>query len=115
MRAFTEGRTTFPTRREFDRAGRADLRCAVANHGGVTCWAARLGLILAPSQVAHRPYGAGQEVDDARKVIAKVGWLPGAAKLRRMGYGRLATAVQDAGGAHRFSATHDLPGRQNAM
>jgi len=32
-----------------------------------------------------------------------------------MGYGRLATAVQDAGGAHRFSATHDLPGRQNAM
>lgn len=117
LRAFTDGRNRdrFPTRREFDRACRGDLRCAVDDHGGVEFWADRLGLTLAPSQTAHRVYQEEQALDHAGKVIAELGWLPGAAKLRRMGYGRLATAVQAAGGARRFSATHELPGRQNAM
>lgn len=111
LRAFTAGRTTFPTRREFDSASRADLRCAVANRGGAVPWAARLGLALTPSQLAHLPYEEDEAVDDARRVIAKVGRLPGSAKLRRMGYGRLARAVQVAGGARRFCAVHALPGR----
>jgi hypothetical protein len=86
----------------------------VAKQGGPDRWAARLGLTLAASQVAHRPYGDDEAVDDARKVIAKIGRLPGAAKLRRMGYGRLATAVQAAGGARRFCQLHALPGARAA-
>jgi hypothetical protein len=83
----------------------------VANHGGPDRWAARLGLALKPSQLAHRPYREDEALDDARQVIATIGWLPGAAKLRRMGYGRLATAVKNARGAERFCASHALPHR----
>jgi hypothetical protein len=85
----------------------------VANHGRARYWAARLGLALAPSQVAHLRYEEHKAVDDARQVIAKVGWLPGDAKLRRMGYGRLASAVKASGGAARFCAVHALPGRRS--
>lgn len=113
LRTFTDGRDAdrFPTRREFDRADRGDLRCAVENHGGVEFWADRLRLTLAPSQMAHRVYPEKQAVADARLVIAKVGWLPGAAKLRDMRYGRLATEVQRAGGSRCFCVLHDLDDR----
>jgi hypothetical protein len=65
--------------------------------------------------MARQPYPEDQLLSDARQVIADVGWLPNAAKLRRMRYGRLATEVQAAGGARCFCATHDLPARENAV
>jgi hypothetical protein len=108
LRAFTAGRTTFPTRREFDESGRADLRCAVARYGGVPEWAARLGLRLSPRQRSREPYSTSDAVTEAALIIRAMGHLPGARKLRAMGRQRLASAVQAEGGARRFAEQHRL-------
>lgn len=47
-RAFTDGRTAFPRLIDLDASGRADLRAAVTELGGVEYWAARIGLPVAP-------------------------------------------------------------------
>jgi hypothetical protein len=109
LRQFTDGRSHFPTRSEFDQAGKQDLRCAVTDYGGSEYWAARLGLALTERQQASRPYNDDDAIADARTVIAaNHGRLPGARVLRAAGYGRLATKVQDAGGARRFCVLHGL-------
>jgi hypothetical protein len=108
LRAFTAHRSTFPTRREFDEAGRADLRCAVARYGGVPHWSARLGLQLSARQRSREPYSTGDAVQEARLIVEAMGYLPGARKLRAMRRQRLASAVQAEGGARRFTERHLL-------
>lgn len=108
LRQFTDGCSHFPTRREFDRAGKQDLRCAVTDYGGCEYWATRLGLALTPRQQASRPYSDDDAVADARNIVADGGHLPGVRRLRAAGYGRLATKVQAAGGALRFRRLHEL-------
>lgn len=102
---FCEGRATFPTAREFDEAGRTDLRRAVADYGGTAYWAEQLRLPLGPRQ-DRRAYTLEEAVTDARAVVAELGELPSAPRLRAMGLNRLATRVKAAGGAKRFSRTH---------
>jgi hypothetical protein len=108
LRAFTAGRSTFPTRREFDTAGRGDLRSAVTDYGGVPYWAERLGLSVSPRQLSREPFDMATAVAQAMAVIDDEGFLPGARTLRGQGLGRLATVVQAAGGARAFSRAHGL-------
>lgn len=99
--------TTFPTQRQFDQAGRADLRHAVRVYGGTVYWAKQIGLPLASRQ-DREPYTSDDAIRDASEVVAELGYLPGVPVLRRMGRNRLATAVQRAGGAARFGRQHGL-------
>jgi hypothetical protein len=109
LRAFVHGRDEFPTLTEFDDAGRADLRAAVTDHGGVPFWAKRVGLPV-PEARERRSYSDDDAVRDAAAVIAKYGRLPGEPTLRRLGYARLATAVRRAGGAAAFCRRHGITG-----
>jgi hypothetical protein len=108
LRSFTAGRTTFPTRHEFDGAGRADLRCAVARYGGASYWARRLGLKRSQRQKGREPYLSRDAIHDAKRVMQSEAVLPGARRLRALGYQRLATVVQAAGGARRFVERYGL-------
>ena len=108
LEQFTAGRTEFPTRADFAAAWRTDLRCAVGKKG-TAYWAAQLGLSLAPRQ-DKAPYGEVDAIHDAHQVVACHGQLPGVRGLRALGYARLASAVQAAGGARRFSALHGIGG-----
>lgn len=108
LRDFTRGRGTWPSRREFAAANKTDLYCAAVAYGGVAYWAGRLGLSLTARQLAKMTYTHDEAVTDARLVVATLGYLPGSRRLRAMGLGRLATAVQSAGGAGRFAAHHQL-------
>ena len=111
LRAFTRGRSSFPTLIEFDAEGRTDLRCAVAR-GGVAHWAERVDLPVPTSRV-HTPYTTIEAIRDAQAVIDVIGHLPGEPTLRKMGLNRLATAVRNAGGSAKFTIAHDLsPHRQ---
>lgn len=108
LRRFVAGRREFPTFSEFDAAGRTDLRSAVSELGGIEFWANRIGLPVPPGR---RPaaYDTAAAVRDARAAMGEAGGrLPGEARLRRMGYPRLATRVRQAGGAARFAAAHNL-------
>ena len=107
LEAFTAGRSFFPTQREFNRADRADLRAAVTDLGGTAYWAERLGLPIRSRQ-DKTPYTEADALRDAQRVITEHGRLPGVRKLRALGYARLASAVQAAGGASRFSLLHNL-------
>jgi hypothetical protein len=107
LRRFTRGRTTFPTLAEFDAAGRTDLRSAVTDYGGVRYWATRLGLDL-PAHRHHTTYSIDDALEDARSVVARLGYLPGEPTLRRLGMNRLATVVRASGGARKFAEQYNL-------
>ena len=111
LTAFTTGWMYFPTRREFVAANRRDLASAVSEHGGVTFWADRLGLALRTRQ-DKTEYTVADAVRDARAVIAEHKQLPGVRRLRMLRHDRLATAVQNAGGARRFEQLHGLTALQ---
>jgi hypothetical protein len=96
----------FPTRKEFDAAGRPDLRCAVSDFGGTLYWADRLGLELRPGQ--DRNYTVADAVVEARAVVAERGHLIAVRRLREDGHGLLASVVQRYGGSRRFSERYDL-------
>ena len=55
LERFCAGRATWPTAREFKRAGRTDLYVAVSRYGGVRSWAAALGLPRGPAAALPRP------------------------------------------------------------
>ncbi len=48
LRSFMDGRDTWPTRREFERAGSVGLATAVYHHGVTAYWARRLGFQAPP-------------------------------------------------------------------
>ena len=107
LEAFTAGRTTFPTQREFNAAGRADLRSAIAELGGIAYWAERLGLALRSRQ-DRTPYLESDALREAAEIIAPYGRLPGVRTLRALGHTKLASTVQAAGGPVRFAELHHL-------
>ncbi len=88
-------------------AGRSDLRHAIAETGGVRFWAREMGLQLGPHQLGE----AAREADlvgDARRVIAELGYLPGANKLRQLEMRDLAIAVLGAGGSRAYCRRNGL-------
>lgn len=107
LRQFVRGRETFPTRREFEVAGRRTLWNAIRDRGGVTVWAPRADLPLREAQ-RRRGLSEDEAVRQAQRVVAELGTLPGATQLRRLGYPKLATYIYFAGGAKRFCLRHGL-------
>jgi hypothetical protein len=98
---FVEGQRFFPTEAEFRAAGLASLRYAVTNYRGVPYWAARVGLPLRPTQKRSH-YTLDAALAEAREVIAELGHLPGANKLRQLDRPGLATFVARNGGSSGF-------------
>lgn len=107
------GRTTWPTSRELQAAGREDLRHAISRYGGAAYWAKQFGLPL-DSRQAKTTYPIETAIAEARVIIDRVGHLPGANRLRQMGYGRLATTVFQHGGGAAFCQRFDLPFERRA-
>jgi hypothetical protein len=106
-----------PTNRELAAAGRDDLRYAIARHGGVRYWANELSLELRPRQLG--PVAEPDELLElARRVVKGFGHLPGANKLRQLGYRDLAMAVLRSGGSRAYCRRYGLPyldGRTSAV
>lgn len=107
LREFVGDAVEWPSRTRFMAADRQGLYEAMRDHGGHLYWAHRLGLRLSSAQ-QPRSVPLDELVDQARTVIAQEGRLPNQERLRLLGYPRLATAVQRAGGAQKFKAQHDL-------
>jgi hypothetical protein len=99
---FIGEREVWPTADEFVAAGREDLRTAVKRHGGATWWAKQLGVPLRPGQ-DRSPYGVEDAVEEARELIRRLGYLPGAKTVRSLGYPRLATFMSQDGGVKLFA------------
>lgn len=111
LRAFLGGRQTWPRRDEFRAALRGELLAAVTAHGGAEYWAGRVGVTLGPRQ-HRRLLDAEQARQEAEEVIAELGYLPGPAKLRARGHGRLASFLDKRGGTRRFLIAIGRPDAQ---
>jgi hypothetical protein len=107
LRQFVGDRQTFPTRREFEAAGRRDLWNAIRARGGSRVWAARVELPLREAQ-RREALSDREAIVQAKEVTRREGYLPGASKLRDLGYPKLATYIYFAGGAKRFAREHRL-------
>jgi len=106
-----------PTALELDIAGLSGLRYAIASTGGTRYWARELGLSLSDRQ-AHEPTPEAVLHDQARKLAAGFGYLPGATKLRQLGYGALAQLVVRSGGSRGLCqqlGIHYVDGRTSAI
>jgi hypothetical protein len=82
----------------------------VSRRHGAAYWARLLGLQLRSRQ-DKEPLTDEDAVAQARALIEQMGHLPGANKLRQLGYSRLATAVYHGGGSETFCRQHGLPTR----
>lgn len=104
------GSGEMPSMRELNAIGRADLRHAIVATGGVEHWAYELGLELRPHQL---PDVQPPEtlVPVAGRLIQRLGYLPGANKLRQIGHRDLAAAVLKVGGSRAYCRQHRLPYR----
>lgn len=103
LEVFCAGRASFPTSREFNAAGRGDLRQAVTDIGGTAHWAEVIGLPLTAGQ--HRePYSFEDARADAFELLGQraLRELTNAHAIRAAGFPRLATFVQRNGGVKRF-------------
>jgi hypothetical protein len=94
----------FPSSKQFAAAGRAELYHAARDHGGIRYWADQFGLEL----WELRELPAEVLCQQARELVAKLGYLPGKDELHELGYRELTRAVRRAGGAERFAQFHGL-------
>lgn len=93
LEAFSAGRTHFPARTEWSKAGREDLMEFVRRNGGVHVWSERVGLPLRPAQ-DRRPYGLERALADGRTVIERFGRIPNSSVLQKAGHGKLWTFIR---------------------
>jgi hypothetical protein len=102
LERFCAGRKTWPTAREFKRAGRMDLYVAASRYGGVRSWAGELGLsreaAAAPRPLLRRwPWAASGAATGA--VLAGLAiailhpWANGGAKVPAVRIVRVKTPV----------------------
>ncbi len=87
----------WPRATEFESLGRSDLREAIKRHGGATFWARELGREMDPRQ-ERSPYLDANARADAQTVLEALGAIPGSARLRELGYSRLAGYFKRCGG-----------------
>ncbi|MEA2372619.1 MAG: hypothetical protein QOH12_3013 [Solirubrobacteraceae bacterium] len=105
---FLADHAAWPPASAFRAAGREDLYHAMVRHGGVEYWREELGMFPEPG--ATRPsYGTHRAVEDARELIDRLGFLPNTTRVRALGFPRLATRIQVAGGTKAFCRLHGLP------
>ncbi len=114
QRRLETGRENWPTAVEFEARGAQRLRRVLRDHGGVTFWADQVGVPLRPGQDRSR-YSDEKAAAELRALIERLGRVPGANKIRQLGYPRLASRIQHrcAGNVKRFCAQHgiELPER----
>lgn len=109
LAALLDGRTHWPSQRDFANAGRSDLYYAVKRRGGVLRWSERLGVPLKAGQDRSRPYTEQDAIRDATALQAQYGFVPGPELLRELGHPRLATHIRlQHQNTERFAAQHGL-------
>lgn len=100
--------TAWPRAMEFESLGRSDLRQAIKRHGGATFWARELGREMDPRQ-ERSPYLDADALADAQAVLAVVGAVPCDARLRQLGYNRLAGYFKRCGGRTAVLTAFGMP------
>lgn len=102
------GKSDWPTAVEMETTGYHALRSAIRDHGGATYWANQLGIELSSGQ-DRGLYETPDAVADMQKLLDRLGVIPGAIRIRRLGYSRLASLLgRYPGGALGFCRDHHL-------
>ena len=107
LKEFLRGRDHWPSRLDFEAAGRKPLRDAVRRLGGHEHWAAEFGLPLVNLKAGSRRIWTERRIEeDLRKILAGRDSWPAPEEFEHGGTYGLATAVRRNGGtahwAHRL-------------
>jgi hypothetical protein len=103
LSALLAQRSTWPNQEEFAQYGLRGLAMAVSRYGGITYWAERMGVRTRPGQ-RRGGYDERQARLDTEELIARLGYLPNARRIRAEGFPRLASLVNRRGGARGWLA-----------
>lgn len=104
LEAFLAGRDLWPSRIEFEAAGRKRLRDAVARTGGPPRWAAEFGLALRDERRgSRRVWTDGRIEAELRELLDGDGRWPKVVEFREAGKAALLAAVYAHGGPGRWS------------
>jgi DNA invertase Pin-like site-specific DNA recombinase len=96
LRPFLRGRETFPSEREFAKAGLRSLRTAIVTHGGgIDYWAAEFGLHY---RAKSDPYSKAQLQSELEELLAEREHFPTQLEFQQAGRLHLFHAVKRHGG-----------------
>jgi hypothetical protein len=94
LEEFLAGREMWPSYREFEEAGRANLRAAVARLGGAERWAKEIGLRRKDRRSGSRLVWNEREVERAvRPLVQRLGRWPTRSEFREAGLSSALTAM----------------------
>jgi hypothetical protein len=101
---FLRRRRRWPSRQEFERAGRKALRDAVNRTGGPERWAAELGLPLPNLKRGGRRGWTDERIErELRGLIGDIGRWPLRAEFEEAGLASLLSAIYRYGGVHAWA------------
>jgi hypothetical protein len=91
---FLAGRDAWPSRREFEAAGRKPLRDAVGRLGGIERWAAEFGLPVTSLRAGSRRRWDDERIEEAvRPLVERLGRWPTRSEFRAAGLSSALTAM----------------------
>ena len=109
---FVNGHRTFPTAREFDRAGRAALWNAIRRTGGPERWSFELGLRRSNRRAGCRRAWTDARIEaQLRRFLAGRDVWPSVGEFNEVGLAPLFTAVYTYGGVDYWAARMDVTRR----
>jgi hypothetical protein len=98
LEEFLAGREMWPSYRQFEEAGRANLRAAVARLGGAERWAKEIGLPREDRRCGSRLVWTDREVERAvRPLVKRLGRWPTRSEFREAGLSSALTAMYRGG------------------
>jgi hypothetical protein len=99
LEGFLRGRTSWPSRKEFEEAGRKSLRDAVRRTGGPERWAEEFGLPREDQRAGSRRVWTEKGVErELRKLLARRQEWPTRAEFEHAGLASLHTSIYRYGG-----------------
>jgi hypothetical protein len=110
LQEFLEGATEWPSYRDFQRAGRQNLRNQVTGAGGARLWAKRLGLPYPERKPGYAPRWTEERVRaDLEEFLRGWKYWPSRLEFEAAGRKPLRDAVRRLGGPGRWAAEFGLP------
>jgi hypothetical protein len=100
LREFVGKRTTWPSRKEFEAAGRKGLRDAVRRTGGPERWAPLLGVVRSDERAgSRRVWNPARIEQELRPLVGRAGGWPTKRQFHEGGLGSMLAAI------YRFEGT----------
>ncbi len=108
---FLEGKSEWPTYREFRAAGHAQLRIGVTATGGPVRWAEEMGVKLPPSRITHMKWSYARILEEVKKLAAGQNRWPSHRQFRAAGLGGLDMSIGKRGLEGHVAADLGIPTR----